>query len=122
MIIRRSKIAHALEKRGQEVQERADREWQKKLNFELESQKRRHEIALAEREAEIARLNVRRDRLVSAAIEVERKRIQANETIVTAKTIFNELFEEVVDKFDALRHIHGVCDRAKRALGKLEEV
>lgn len=121
MIIRRSKIAHAMEKRGQEVQERADREWQKKLDIELENQQRKHDIAMADKLAEISRLNSKIARQENICAEAEKKRLQANELIVAAKSIVNEIGEEVADGFDTFRRLHGLFDRAKNNVARLED-
>ncbi len=120
MIILRRKIQDTIKANSEKVEADTTKALTKIHAEEIDALKLQHEIAMADKAAEIDRLNNKIDRLVTAAIEVEKKRIQAGETMASARAIVHEIADEISDKFDALRHIHGVCDRAKRALERID--
>lgn len=121
MIILKSKIESTIKKACDKTESDTRKELARAHANEIDDLRRQHEIEMADKMAEIARLNGKIARQENICAEAEKKRLQANELIVAAKSIVNEIGEEVADGFDTFRRLHGLFDRAKNNVARLED-
>ncbi len=121
MLILKSKIQETIKKHCDQVEYNTRKELARIHAEEIETLQRRHDIEIADKMAEIARLNSKIARQENLCSEAEKKRLQANELIVAAKRIVNEIGEEIADGFDTFRRLYGLFDRAKNNVARLED-
>ncbi len=120
-IIRKSRIAPIIRRECERVATETRRECATIAADELSQVERRHVVELSAKQAEIERLNNRIDGLLRERSDVENKRGEAREMILSARSVLNRVYQDIGDKYDALRQIRGTLERAQNDLGRIGE-